>query len=160
MKCLLFVEDEPALLDLWVEVAERAGYRAVGVPRAADAMAMAKRVRPDLVLLDFIMPRREPDGFDFLSRLRKDAALGSIPVVMVSGLAAAVNPEAARHFGVRRILAKPITPEALLAEVESVLGAAGRNLERRPRAQERDDACPARSTSPSPRDHEGPIMWP
>jgi CheY-like chemotaxis protein len=94
------------------------GYETVAAADGREAYEIAERVRPDLVILDLMMPNQT--GTDFYRRLSKDSELRDTPVIVVSGLAG-------RHLAVREPVAvfdKPIDPEEFAATVDKALGVA------------------------------------
>ena len=95
-----------------------AGYEAVALASATEALAQLSDVRPDLILLDMGMPGM--NGRQFLARLRADAAWAALPVIVATGLEA----EGLGSLGdtTTDVLAKPFTEEALLGTVRRLLG--------------------------------------
>jgi CheY-like chemotaxis protein len=121
MPNVLVIEDEPNVLSLLVETIRRRGYEVTGVPRAAEALDLVDRLRPDLILLDLVMPPRELDGIQFLFRLRKNPVAADVPVMVVSGLANVINPHTAKYLGVTSIHLKPFHTDDLMAQIDTVL---------------------------------------
>lgn len=78
------LEDEADVRDLWGEALGAAGYPALGVGSGREALACLRDRRPDLILLDMLMPGM--DGFDFLVHLRMRPSLARIPVLIVSSM--------------------------------------------------------------------------
>jgi DNA-binding response OmpR family regulator len=113
---ILIVDDDPNLSHLMAVILTRAGgYEVCEENRSFAALATARRILPDLVLLDVDMPGK--DG-GFVSReLRGDPALAKTPVLFVTSLISA--SEAGLRNG-ERFLAKPIDPKLLLATVASL----------------------------------------
>jgi CheY-like chemotaxis protein len=120
---VLAVDDEPAIRRLIQVHLERAGYEVLLARDAHEALAQVRARRPDLILLDVIMPG--PDGFQVLEALKADPATGEIPVIM---LTARSDDDHMRHGlreGADLYLAKPFDPQALRAVVDrftAVLG--------------------------------------
>jgi DNA-binding response OmpR family regulator len=81
---------------------------------------MARAERPDLILMDLVMPKL--DGFEACKRLRADQATKDIPVIMVTTRGEAENMELAFGCGVNDYVTKPINGLELLAKVKSHLG--------------------------------------
>lgn len=121
MASVLVVEDEPDVLELLLDTIREDGHDAVGVGRASQALDMVDHLRPDLIVLDLVMPPRELDGIEFLFRLRRKPNGADIPVVVVSGLADVISPQAAEHLGVRGLHPKPIGTDELLSQIKSIL---------------------------------------
>jgi CheY-like chemotaxis protein len=116
---ILVVDDEPAIRDLIVAVLEDEGYEVLGANSGPKALELLPVERPDLVLLDIMMP--EMDGREAFRRMREQRAAESVPVVMMSAAFAADRVPAE----VAAFLPKPFDLDHLLATVERVLGAAG-----------------------------------
>lgn len=117
--CILLVDDEPANLILLEELLHLQGYVTVSAPSGEEALEMARLSRPDLILLDIMMP--EMDGFDVCDRLRKDTALQTVPVIFLTAL----DDDTSRLKGLEMMaddyLTKPFNSRLLLAKVESIL---------------------------------------
>ena len=81
---LLIVDDDPALLDLASAYFKQTGYDVKGVPNPADIPAALEGWKPDIILLDIIMPNA--NGLEVLQGLKQDLATVSIPVFIFSNL--------------------------------------------------------------------------
>ncbi len=79
---VLIVDDDPAARELLAASLRGAGYRLVHATSGAEALELARSIRPDAITLDVMMPK--PDGWEVLSALKADAELCDIPVVMVT----------------------------------------------------------------------------
>lgn len=118
---VLVIDDSPTIRRSAEIVLERAG---IEVDLAEDGFAALSRIsdmRPDLILLDVVMPRL--DGYQTCSLLRRNAAFASVPVVMLSGRDSVFDRVRGRLAGSDLYLTKPFTPEALLAAVHAHLPA-------------------------------------
>jgi CheY-like chemotaxis protein len=120
---ILIVDDDEDIRDVIALVLGSEGYRAIG---AADGQEALERIRangpPALVLLDLMMPRMS--GPDFAYALRHDAALASIPIVILSGDATA--SAIAESLGARGCLLKPVELDKLVGTVAELAPAAPR----------------------------------
>jgi DNA-binding response OmpR family regulator len=101
-------------------VLAREGYELVTASDGEEAIALASENRPDLILLDVIMPR--VSGLETCRRLRADARTRSIPIIMLSTRAEEEEVAAAYHSGCTDYLTKPIDGPLLLAKVKQALG--------------------------------------
>ncbi len=113
---ILVVDDEADVRRFLTAVLAKAGFETLTAKDGREALEIATREHPDLVILDLMMPNQT--GTDFYRRLTKDDELGAIPIIIVSGLAG-------RHLAVKQPFAvfdKPIEPEAFVATVERALG--------------------------------------
>jgi signal transduction histidine kinase/DNA-binding response OmpR family regulator len=79
---VLVIDDDPTVHDLLKRLLQRQGFEVVGVQRGREGLKMAREIRPDVIILDVMMP--EMDGWNVLSNLKSDAELSNIPVVMLS----------------------------------------------------------------------------
>jgi len=95
------------------------GFEVVTARDGADALAKAVTVRPDLVVLDVLMPGI--DGYTICARIRADASLAAVPVIIVTANDATAAVEAARQAGANDFLIKPFHPAALLDKAKAML---------------------------------------
>jgi len=123
---ILIVEDSEDLRDLWDFTLTDIGYAILSVDDGAKALDEIPRFRPDLILLDFIMPRAEVDGLAFLSRLTADPTITTAPIIVISGLADPladkITAETAKSLRIVAILSKPVRIDALVGEIQRILG--------------------------------------
>jgi DNA-binding response OmpR family regulator len=124
MATVFVIEDDPDVNEIWVEAIRAGGHHAVGLTSTTGAAEAYAREQPDLIVLDIVMPLTELNGIEFLSRLWESAAR-RVPVIIVSGIADAINPDVARHLGVRASLMKPVGSRELRTAIEEVLRAEG-----------------------------------
>jgi putative two-component system response regulator len=118
---LLIVDDEPANLAVLTHLL-RPHYRVRAVNSGSRCLVAVQPLpRPDLILLDVMMP--EMDGYEVLARLRADPATRDIPVLFVTALDDDVNEERGLALGAADYLTKPIRPGVLLARVRTQLDA-------------------------------------
>ena len=115
---VLICDDEPALREL-IRVSLEGDYEFAEADDGEESLAVARRLRPDLVILDVMMPRR--NGIEVLSELRRDEALASTPVIVLTAQPA--SREQALREGADRVLEKPFVPDDINAAVEEVLAA-------------------------------------
>ncbi len=113
--CLL-IDDEEAAERLLQRMLHGSNIRVVAVRRSEEAVAVAERLRPDVIMLDVLMPRR--DGWEVLQALRSHPVLGSTPVVVCSVWK---DPELALALGASAFIRKPLTRPQVLAVLERVL---------------------------------------
>lgn len=121
-KLILYVDDDPLLLRLGRMNLERAGYRFMGAPGGREGLRCARQCRPDLILLDYMMP--DLSGKEVFSELlaSEDARLRSTPVIM---LTARNNNDAEQRelleLGLAAYLEKPFGYRELLNVIDNVL---------------------------------------
>jgi len=117
---LLVVEDDPAILSLFVAYLEKEGYQVAGAVTAASAEAQIKKQEFDLILLDLGLP--DEDGLVVARRIR---ASSTIPLVFVTQRAADADKIAGLELGADDYVTKPFNPRELSARVRNILARAG-----------------------------------
>jgi CheY-like chemotaxis protein len=117
---ILVCDNEEILRGLVRASLDGNGYTLVEARDGDEAVEQARLSRPDLILLDMMMPGRS--GLEVLAELRRDPELRAIPVVMLTARAQATDREAASLAGVDRFLAKPFSPLELDRVVKELLG--------------------------------------
>jgi len=110
---ILAVDDERYIRRLVEVNLQRAGYRVGTAEDGVQAMESIRRERPDMVVLDVMMPRM--DGFELLKRLKQDPATAEIPVIMLTARAQDADIFRGWQSGVDMYLTKPFNPMELLA---------------------------------------------
>ncbi len=118
-KTILICEDDDNLR-LLMRVMIGAGYTMLEAGDGDEALALAAEHRPDLILLDLMMPRMS--GLDVLRRLRSDVSVDGTHIIVMS--AWPDSREASLEAGADRYLQKPFEPDELTKIVESLLGGA------------------------------------
>ena len=116
---VLVVEDEPDIRNLIVHHLTREGFRCRTASTGPEALARARAVPPDLIVLDLMLP--EMDGLEVCRRLRGDPATASLPLIMLTAKADEVDRIVGLELGADDYLAKPFSPKELVARVRAVL---------------------------------------
>ena len=124
---VLLVEDDPDLLSFARVALRLGGYRVVVATDGQEAMALARRRHPELVVLDLRLPLA--DGWQVLSFLQGDPTLSAVPVVVLTATAGPREKERALAAGVADYLVKPISADDLLLAVERALAPRSANPE-------------------------------
>lgn len=116
---VLVVDDEPDIVALVVYHLARAGYRVSSASTGPDAVALARRERPDLVVLDLMLPGMS--GFDVLREIRANEETRRIAVLMLT--ARKDEPDRIRglSLGADDYLTKPFSPQELVLRVQAIL---------------------------------------
>lgn len=118
-RTILVCDDDPLLIEL-MEFRLRAKGFDVAVARdGAEALQKAEEVHPAAVVLDAMMPR--VDGFEVLSRLKANAALADIPVIMLTARKSENDIVSALDKGADDYLVKPFIPDELMARLSRLL---------------------------------------
>jgi two-component system, OmpR family, alkaline phosphatase synthesis response regulator PhoP len=118
-RTILVVDDEPALLRLMAFLLQRKGYGMLTATNGEEALHVIREQRPDLVLLDIMMPRL--DGYEVAEAIRADPATAEIPIVMLSAKAQDEDIERGLAAGVDSYITKPFDPEKLAEIVAAFL---------------------------------------
>jgi DNA-binding NarL/FixJ family response regulator len=119
---VLVVDDVPDNIALLNDALDDAGYTVLVATSGEAALALAQRARPDVVLLDAVMPGI--DGFEVARRLQGDAATAGIPIIFMTGLTETEHVVAAFAAGGTDYVTKPIRPREVLARIGAHLNTA------------------------------------
>jgi twitching motility two-component system response regulator PilH len=128
-KKVLIVDDDPDVRMFNATVVEESGYTPIEAPNGEEGLKLIKKERPDLVLLDVLMPKQS--GIRLYRELKTDKTLMGIPVIILSGVAKRTflrSQKALTEFGDKPVpepenyLEKPVEPEELAAEIKKFLG--------------------------------------
>ena len=122
MKKILIVDDQSEVREL-VEVTLRIGpYEILQASSGDEALTITRSERPDLVLLDVMMPNSSVDGFDVCRQIKSDPATRNICVVMITARGQEADLEIGRQAGADDYFTKPFSPLQLMNKVEEILG--------------------------------------
>src|SRR6266853_5723283 len=116
---ILVVEDEAAIRDLLAANLQRAGYRVMTAGDVPQAEALVRESRPDLVLLDWVLPGIP--GLTFARRLRGDQRTKDISIVLLSARAEEQDKVTALESGADDYVTKPFSARELLARIKAVM---------------------------------------
>ena len=128
---VLVIEDDRNTANLIALYLKRDGFRALTAADGQSGLAMAERHRPDLIILDLMLPKM--DGWEVCRRLRRRS---EIPVIMLTARGEEIDRVAGLTLGADDYMVKPFSPRELVARVKAVL---------------RRSANPARTSQPLPR---------
>ncbi|WP_367614446.1 response regulator transcription factor [Teichococcus coralli] len=116
---VLVVDDAPGTLGLLNDTLEGAGYMVLVAQSAAAAMTVIERITPDIVLMDAVMPGM--DGFEACRRMKRDAALISVPVIFMTGLTESEDVVRGFDAGGVDYVIKPVVPDEVVARISAHL---------------------------------------
>ena len=121
---ILLIDDDPDFVEAIRTVLESVPYEVVVAYDGGEGLAKVREDRPDLVLLDIIMPT--PDGFYVCEKLKSDPALWHIPVIMLTSLSRHISDTAYSVYDGMMLEAddfidKPVRPAELLARIARLL---------------------------------------
>jgi signal transduction histidine kinase len=117
---VLVVDDVAANRTLMCDFLTDAGFEVAQASDGSELLTAARRFRPDLILMDSVMP--SVDGVEATRRLRRDAELAAVPVIAISASATAEHRAACLQAGVNVFLTKPVSLETLHARIGEQLG--------------------------------------
>lgn len=120
---ILIVDDDKNIVRLLKAYLEQAGLATLTAFDGEEAQRMIRRERPDLVVLDLMLPRR--DGWDITRWMRSDKQLASIPILMLTARVEDVDKILGLELGADDYLTKPFNPREVVARVRAILRRAG-----------------------------------
>jgi two-component system alkaline phosphatase synthesis response regulator PhoP len=119
-KTILIVDDEEEIREIYKTKLSRDGYRVIAADSGTKGAEMALEKRPDLILLDIVLPMKE--GFSVLEDLKKNPKTKKIPVIIFSNLNQDYEEKMAKELGAEAYLVKTnVTPEEVVGAVENIL---------------------------------------
>jgi CheY-like chemotaxis protein len=116
---VLVIDDSPTILKVVQLVLTKAGFSVHTAPDGEEGIARARAERPDLILLDFVMPKM--NGYQVCRALAESAELKSIPVVLMSAKGDQVGERFVKVMGIVDYITKPFSPEAITAVVQHTI---------------------------------------
>ncbi len=120
MKNILIIEDDEFLRGLIKKKLDSEGFEVVSAADGEEGVKKAKDAKPDLVLLDLILPNM--DGYEVLSKIRDDKSISSTPVIILSNLGQQEDIEKATKLGASDYIIKAqSTPEEIVEKVKTTL---------------------------------------
>lgn len=120
MPHVLIFEDDPFLREMYQKKFTTVKFTVTTKPDASCAVANAVGVKPDIILMDIVMPK--VDGFDATRALMADPRTSHIPVLVVSNLGDPATIQKALWFGAKDVVVKAnLTPQELVAKVHNIL---------------------------------------
>jgi DNA-binding response OmpR family regulator len=117
---ILVADDEEDVRELVTYRLTRSGYQVIGAGDGMEAFELATERTPDLMVLDVMMPKL--DGYELTRRVRAEAALRSIPVILLTARSQETDVDRGFEVGADDYLRKPFNPDELVARVRAVLG--------------------------------------
>lgn len=119
MNKILVVDDDQGVLDLLVDDLSNAGFDVKSANNGASALVEIYRDRPDVVVLDLMLPVL--NGYQVLREIRGNPTTKNLPIVMLTAIYSEEVEKAVRHFGANHYLTKPWKRGALLSEIGAAL---------------------------------------
>ncbi len=119
MPVIMVVDDETNILELLEYNLLKEGYRYIGVTNGLDAISAASKEKPDLIILDIILPGM--DGCDVLRTLKTNQKTASIPVIILSAKGDVLDKVLGLELGADDYVSKPFSPKEVLSRVKAHL---------------------------------------
>lgn len=117
---VLLIEDEPNITEAMRFILGRAGWDVSSHADGATALEAVARIRPDVIVLDVMLPGRS--GYDILRDLRADPATRSLPIMMLTARGQGKDRERAESFGVSHFMTKPFSNSDVLETLNDLVG--------------------------------------
>ncbi|MDH4136304.1 MAG: response regulator transcription factor [Anaerolineae bacterium] len=117
---ILVVDDEPHIVEIVRDYLKQAGYRVVTANDGQTALTLARHERPDLMVLDLMLPGGL-DGLDVCRSLRQDPGLADVPIIMLTARVEETDKLIGLELGADDYVTKPFSPRELVARVRAVL---------------------------------------
>ncbi len=121
-KRILVADDEPHILRVVKDKLSNAGFTVLVATNGEEALQIALREKPDLILLDVMMPKM--NGFDVCRKLRAESGFPSIPILLLTARGQEADKKMGIEAGATEYITKPFSPRELLQNVQNKLGAA------------------------------------
>ena len=121
MSTILCIEDDADHRLMVHTILTSMGFATAQARNGGDGVAVAKAIKPDLILLDLYMPKM--DGFGVMKSLKEDPRTRSIPIIVVSAWLSGDHRQRALEAGAMDIVGKPYDPEALATLIQKCLAA-------------------------------------
>jgi len=123
-KKILLIEDEEIMIDLLQRKLTKEGYEISVARDGGEGLKAMKEVKPDLVLLDIIMPKK--GGFEVMEEMQKDNTLKEIPIIVISNSGQPVEIDRAQKLGAKDWLIKTeFDPQEVIEKVKKQLPTPG-----------------------------------
>ncbi|MDQ7814946.1 MAG: response regulator [Patescibacteria group bacterium] len=120
-KKVLIIEDDGFLASIYAQKLELSGYEVAFATNGEDGLKLAQKDRPDLVLLDLLMPRM--DGFEVLEKIKADEATKGIKVLVLSNLGQKEDVERCLKLGAEGYVIKAHSlPDETVKRIQEILG--------------------------------------
>jgi two-component system response regulator VicR len=117
---IVCIEDDPKTIDLVKLILKKEGFEVTGVINGRDGLVAIEEIRPDVVLLDLMMP--DMDGWEVYQSMRANEVMKDIPVIVLTAKAQSIDKVLGLHIAkVDDYITKPFSPSELIQSVRKVL---------------------------------------
>ena len=117
-RSILIVEDEREIRDLLVHYLRKEGFRPLVARDGEEGLSMARSERPDLILLDILLPKM--DGLELLRVIRADPGIGRTPVAMLTAKGEETDRIVGLELGADDYIPKPFSPREVVARIKAI----------------------------------------
>ena len=118
---IVYIEDDPEMIELVSLILKRRGLEVIGAHGGRKGLETARQEKPDLILLDLMMP--DLDGWDVYQQLKADSDTDHIPVIIITAKSQTIDMVLGLQVAhVNAYLCKPFRPQELIETIEKVLG--------------------------------------
>ena len=119
-RSIIYIEDDQEMIDLVAMILSRRGYEVKGIQGGRAGSSAIIDEKPDLILLDLMMP--DIDGWDIFQQIRSRAETSAIPVIIITAKAQAIDKVLGLHIAkANDYICKPFRPQELLDSIDKVL---------------------------------------
>ncbi len=120
-RSIIYIEDDQEMIDLVSMILSRRGFDVKGIQGGRAGLDAIIEQKPDLILLDLMMP--DVDGWDIFQQIRSREDTGAIPVIIITAKAQAIDKVLGLHIAkANDYICKPFRPHELLDSIDKVLG--------------------------------------
>jgi CheY-like chemotaxis protein len=120
MKTILFVEDDPFIVDIYKTKLRESGFNVEAAFSGGECLKKLKEKKPDLLLLDLCLP--EIEGWEIIETVKKSESLKTLPIIILSNLSQKQEVDKAINLGAERYLIKAhYTPSEVIKEIKTIL---------------------------------------
>lgn len=117
---ILYIEDDPEMIDLVTLILSRRGYQVKGAHGGRQGLDILQEFHPDVILLDLMMP--DVDGWDVYHQIKAMDSLRNVPVIIITAKAQAIDRVLGLHIAkVDDYISKPFRPKELLDSIDKIL---------------------------------------
>ncbi|MBN1310438.1 MAG: response regulator [Anaerolineae bacterium] len=121
LRKVVCIEDDAAMIDLVKLILKNRGFEVLGATRGPEGLELIASEKPDLVLLDLMMP--DMDGWDVYQRMKADDYMKTLPVIVVTAKAQQIDKVLGLNIAkVQDYITKPFSPADLVKSINRVLG--------------------------------------
>ncbi|KAF0145569.1 MAG: response regulator [Nitrospirae bacterium] len=120
MSKVIVIDDEPFILMMIEDKLKKAGIKVITLRESINAVSVVKNEKPDLIILDWMMP--ELSGIDLCKMLKSEPDIAKIPIFMLTAKGQEADEQLGLKCGVTRYITKPFSPKSLLEMIEETIG--------------------------------------